>query len=1004
MYLKKIELSGFKSFAQPTVIEFPAPEKGLFSITAIVGPNGSGKSNVSDAIRWVMGEQSLKTIRGKKAEDVIFGGSEFKGKMSVASVSITLDNSDKRAPLDYEELVLTRKVYRSGESEYIINGSQVRLLDLHLLLAQAQFGQGSYSVIGQGMVTTLLTQSSAERKSFFDEAVGIKEFQIKRHQAILKLNKTGEHIAQADMLLGEVEPRMKSLQRQVKKLEQRQDLEIQLRDIQEKFYVTLHTNHEVKIHELESGLKQHVEHYEKTASELGTIQVELAELAKEESRQEQFDALQKKHQDLVHKKNELERDKAILVGRLHTEYKNAGKQNVSWLENKISEISQNNTKVDSDLQDLKKQIASKQEKVAQFTHELSEYEQKKIELQRKMVEAERALFESNNQDRPLPQSGYRAVEAVLQNAGAFGGRVYGMVAQLASVDERFQRALEVAAGSNMASIVVENDSVAEKAIAFLKQHQLGTATFLPLNKIRQRPIPHNIDQFLGRKGCYGLAVDLIEHEDMFGAIFSYVFGATLVVDDVSTARELGIGSARMVTLDGDMMNVGGSMRGGYRQRSKYVLGFSTDASKKLTSSQDVEERLKELRSELSDLETKKSEVQSSLMEIQTDKKVLEHQVQLLVDQQNKLVQEKSGFEQELSLNQLDPEQYDDMMKSLDVEKKQMDAKISELDGQVNSVKQEIESFNEKQEQKRKRIFELQDAMQSVQMNLNEIATQKNNAQVEIAKLQTKLEDVQEEMYHEIKTNVELLKPKFDELFDTEKLDDVRVEIEKIKYKLSLIGGIDHEVLQEYEETKEKYEKLIDELNDLKKAKTDLEKLIVELDGLMKKRHKQAFKKIKTEFKRYFEILFEGGKAELIEVYGEEKDSEEDELEDEVESKKRKKKILRGIDVVASPPGKKINNIAALSGGERTLTSIALVCAILHTNPPPVVLLDEVEAALDEANTLRLTKILHELSAQSQFILITHNRATMHAADVLYGVTMGNDGVSKLVSVKIDKDD
>lgn len=1012
MYLKKIELNGFKSFAEPTLLEFPKPEKGSFSVTAIVGPNGSGKSNVSDALRWVMGEQSLKQLRGKKSEDVIFGGSEYRGKMSVASVSITLDNSDKRAPVDYSELVITRKVYRSGESEYLINGNLVRLLDLHILLAQAQFGQGSYSVIGQGMIAELLLQSSAERKSFFDEAVGIKEFQIKRHQAILKLDKTNEHIAQADLLLGEVEPRMKSLARQVKKLEQRQDIEIQLRDAQEKYYASIHAELSGKFKEFEENKHNLEKEYTAVHAQLTDIQTELAGLAKEESRQEQFEKLQQEQQELIQKKNELERERAVLTGKLHTEYSKVGKQNVSWLENKFEQLKNAQIKLEKEIESNKKQMAEWTTEISELNHTISELAQKKFQLQRAIVEIEKNIFEAGKSERLLPLSGYRAVEAILNNKGTFGGRVYGMVAELARVEDQFQRALEVAAGSHMTSIVVEDDEVAARAIAFLKQHQLGTATFLPVKNIRPRPIPHNIEEFIGRRGVHGLAIDLIEFDDIFEAIFSYVLGSTMVVEDVDTARELGIGRMRMVTLDGDMMSAGGSMRGGFRDKNKYTIQFSSNAKELLGGSGDSEERLNQLRSEVAQVEERISGHEHALMELKTKKAVLEHTLQSLKDQQNAQVVETSQIEQELSLYQLAPEQFDDMMKELSVQKDGMGNSIDALAEEILAVEERMKQFNNEEEQKRKRIFALQDEMQVVQNTLNGIATKKNEIHVEIAKIETRREDVEEEIFHELKANIELIKQKFETVCSDVELDLLRVEIEKLKYTLSLIGGIDEEVLTEYKETKQKYDTLTAELNDLKKASADLETLVIELDKVMKKRHAESFKKIKKEFERYFTILFEGGKADLVEVYGdEEKESESAEVtatvvedadnEDEAAAPKRRKKILHGIDIIACPPGKKIHNIAALSGGERTLTSIALVCAILHTNPPPFVLLDEVEAALDEANTVRFTTILQELSKQSQFILITHNRATMHAADVLYGVTMGNDGVSKLLSVKLE---
>ncbi len=723
--------------------------------------------------------------------------------------------------------------------------------------------------------------------------------------------------------------------------------------------------------------------------------------------------MQQEHQTLIQKQNELERERAVLTGKLHTEYSKAGKQNVSWLENKFEQLTHAQTKLEKEIELNKKQMDEWTHEISALNHAISELAQKKFQLQRAMVEIEKNIFEAGKSERLLPLSGYRAVEAILNNKGTFGGRVYGMVAELARVEDRFQRALEVAAGSHMTSIVVEDDEVAASAIAFLKQHQLGTATFLPVKNIRSRPIPHNIEEFIGRRGVHGLAIDLIEFDDVFEAIFSYVLGSTMVVEDVDTARELGIGRMRMVTLDGDMMSAGGSMRGGFRDKNKYTIQFSSNAKEMLGGSGDSEERLHQLRSEISGVEEQISTKEHALMELKTKKAVLEHTMQSQKDQQHAQVIETSQIEQELSLYKLAPEEFDDMMKEISVQKDTMGDTIDELSKEILVVEERMKQFNNDEEQKRKRIFALQDQMQLVQNTLNGIATKKNEIHVEIAKIETRREDVEEEIFHELKANIELIKQKFDSICNEEELDGLRVEIEKLKYTLSLIGGIDQEVLVEYQETKQKYDTLTSELNDLKKASADLETLVTELDKVMKKRHAESFKKIKKEFARYFSILFEGGKADLAEVYGnDEKENESGEnfgdaivepvdTEDESAAPRRRKKILHGIDIIACPPGKKIHNIAALSGGERTLTSIALVCAILHTNPPPFVLLDEVEAALDEANTVRFTTILQELSKQSQFILITHNRATMHAADVLYGVTMGNDGVSKLLSVKLE---
>ena len=402
----------------------------------------------------------------------------------------------------------------------------------------------------------------------------------------------------------------------------------------------------------------------------------------------------------------------------------------------------------------------------------------------------------------------------------------------------------------------------------------------------------------------------------------------------------------------------------------------------------------------------------NMMTLRTQEQVQSEKVSFLQNNLHEASKELSQFKQELSMHSLSKEEDSGMMTEFSQQKETLISQINVVENRLSAVSKKIETLNEEEEQKRQRIFALQDSMQEEQMSLNKHAEEKHSLQVEIVKLQTHREDLEQEIFSELQEGIGNIVNRLIEKFVEDEMETAKIEIEKLKYQLSLIGGIDESVMSEYEEIRERHDSLAFELVDLNKASSDLEKMIEELDKLMKKKHKESFNKIKKEFARYFKLLFEGGSAELVEVYGTEKDEDEmvlegDEMETTEESelenteKKKKRKILTGVEVYACPPGKKIKNISALSGGERTMTSIALLCAILHTNPSPFVILDEVEAALDEANTTRFTKILGELSMQSQFIIITHNRVTMHAVDVLYGVTMGNDGISKLLSVKLD---
>ncbi len=1021
MYLKSIEIHGFKSFANRTVLDFLAPKDSRNSITAVVGPNGSGKSNISDAIRWVMGEQSMKHIRGKKGEDVIFSGSEIKGQMGMASVSLTMDNSDGRAPIDFDELVITRRYYRSGDSEYLINNKSVRLLDLQILLAQAQFGQGSYSVIGQGMIDRLLLQTPLERKDFFDEASGIKEFQIKRHQASLKLRRTGENIDQAELLLNEVEPRLRTLSRQVKKLEKRQDVELKLREQQESYYISLFNYNKSQLDAVNSDLENIEQEYKGVNEKLLAAQEELATLARESSRQDQFERLQREHQELQRQKNSLERDRAVLQGKLQTEYSKAGKQNVGWLENKIEELKSgqkkadnNLTKVESDLDKTGLEIADKKQQIEQLSIE-------RTELRGLISNTEQRVTQMRGEQSYLQYSGLKAVQAILEERHRLGN-VYGTVAQLGEVDEKYRLALDVAAGGHLSSLVVDGDRTAQSCIEYLRQHQLGYATFLPLNKIKARFTANDINDLVNRTGVVGLAINLIKFDDKFSNIFSYALGNTLIVEDIGVAREIGIGRVRMVTLSGDILETSGSMKGGYRNgERRRTMGFSQGASPYFIQSNvlDAEEKLEDLRKKIDLIEIEYSKMQENLLELQSQAHVLASQADSLGVKKQEVDKELATFEQELSLYSMSPEEFSASMKDIAGEKDNLDKQILDFENKIISIQDKIEEFNTGEETKKKRIFALQDVMQEEQGKLNKIVDGRNQKRIEVARLETKQEDLGNEIYQELHCGFDYLLERGIEGVSVSELETVQQEIQKLKYQLTLIGGIDEEVVDEYKETKERHDGLVSQLDDLRAAMADLEEMVVELDTIMKKRRDKAFKQIKKEFSRYFEMLFEGGKADLVEIYGNEKLEEEEELElegvgvtekeegvdigldeEDIKPKKKGKKILAGIDVIACPPGKKIKNIQVLSGGERTLTSIALVCAILNTNPSPFVVLDEVEAALDEANTLRFNKILSELSLKSQFVLITHNKATMHVADALYGVTMGADGVSKLVSVNL----
>lgn len=1013
MYLKRLEIKGFKSFAEKTVLDFLPYKNNRYSITAIVGPNGSGKSNVSDAIRWVMGEQSLKTLRGKKSEDVIFNGSEAKGQLSAAEVTMVLDNSvpsfgenQSSVMPDFSEITVSRRLYRSGEGEYLINNNPVRLLDVYLFLAQAQFAQHSYSVVGQGTIDKLLTVSPAERKDFLDEASGIKEFQIKQHQAQLKIARTKENLDQAQRLADEVEPRLKILAKQVKKLERRQEIEVELKSSQEKFYASVYIANKTELDALMNTLSQVEEQYRIAFTELDQVQHELSVLARASTRQEVFNELQNKFQLIVREKNEIERQLAIKDGQMRTEYGREGKQNISWLEEKIHGLVFQYDSVSVQISELQTEFEKIAALVAEQRSVLEQVAAEKTQSQVKVSELEKQIFFDQSEHNYRQFSGLFAVQSVLENKDRFGV-VYGLVAELGEVEEKYRLALEVAAGSYLSALVVENEEVARLGIEFLRHNRLGVATFLPLNKIKSRMADIESQQVLSMPGVIGLASEIVKYEEKFYNIFSFVFGQTIIVEDLVTAQKIGVGRVRMVTLAGDVIEKNGAMKGGFKQIKKGSLGFSSHLSWSQDKLAQSQQQVEVEKQKISDLEARYEKTKEVLLALESKKEIISSKLNILESEIKKIGEEKGGLEHELALCNADPAQIGILVAQLAIEKEDLEKQKIAKEKEVQTYADKIDNFNKEEEEKKQRVFALQDLMQKKQNHLNEILAKRSDVKIEVAKLDTKQEAIAEEARMELSVSIESIIQAHPATAGHDEVAVLLDEIQKLKYQLSLIGGIDTEVVGEYQQTKERFDFLFGQIADLRAAFADLEKMIVELDEIMKKKRAASFKKIRKEFDRYIKILFGGGDGDIFEIYGEPEEENEEVLSTEEsvaaeEKPKHADKVLTGIDISINPPGKKVKNINTLSGGERTLASIALICAILSYNPSPFVVLDEVEAALDEANTRRFAEIVAELSSKSQFIIISHNRVTMHAADALYGVVMNNDGISKLLSVNLEE--
>ncbi len=769
MYLKKIEIKGFKSFANQTTFDFlpkcaTSGDDGC-GITAIVGPNGSGKSNISDAVRWVMGEQSMKNLRGKKSEDVIFSGSEKKGQLSMASVALIFDNSDKTMPVEFDEVIITRKIYRNGESEYLVNDARVRLLDVVDILARTGIGKESYCVVGQGMTDAILNATPIERRGIIEDAAGVRHFQIRKNRAIKKLDKTKENLEQVQSLITEVTPHLRSLRRQANKARQGKEIFEQLKEKQKEYFFL--------------------------------------------------------------------------------KWKNLYNEKVK-LENQRQEIGITLKNAQREVDKLSDQIVSESKKV-EDAEKIGVYEKEKREI----------------------------------------------YIQLQSLEKKI--------------------AVAEGHIEIQKERRNHE------EKIKSVPVDLNYIQ---------KELDKIRSEQ------------SDLVNSLEKVHEI--------------------------KEIKILI-----------------EKLKKIHSKIDKLYIDAGKKQIDVVQDDYEEKV---------------------------------KKYDDKISELNQQIFAHKKKITQIKEKIKDLEKKIADAMAADKEARMQFFALEKELREKQRLLDAIREQFNEVKVNIARVEVKEEDIISETRQELGIEVQDLINIDEGKNDDVNFESMEQEVYTLRSKYEQIGGIDPMVIDEYEEMQERFNVMTDESQDLQDAIKQLKEVIKEMDKKIHKAFVSAFKEINTEFTKYFRILFNGGNAKLkkVEVDVTPRRKKEDEIqgdidieilqdtEDEDEIKKMSTKKEIGIEIIASPPSKKVKHLSLLSGGERSLTSVAMLLAIISYNPPPFIILDEVEAALDEANSRRLAKIFAELSHKTQFIVITHNRETMRHADTLYGVTMGNDGITQLLSVKLDQ--
>lgn len=1198
MNFKRLEVVGFKSFADKTVIEFDG------GITGIVGPNGCGKSNVADSIRWVLGEQSSKLLRGSSMQDVIFAGTENRKSLSYAEVTMVLDNSDRTLNIDYNEVSITRKLYRNGDSEYILNNTPCRLKDIIDILHDSGIGRDGYSIIGQGKVDEIVNSKPENRRIIFEEAAGISKFKAKKVEASRKLERTRENLSRLRDILAEIERQLTPLKNQAENAKKYLILKENLKKAEINNYIYQYDNASnnkeainIKIraiseeldnrnHDLEVVVKKYNENFEKIQNidkDINALYQKMIELnVKLEKSSSEASVINEKMSAVINEinrlneetnrisasiisyKNELENITKIKdenngkISKLNEEIEGARNHYLSIVDKlaKSEDLSEENQRemvnALSKLSDYKSELSKKttekenlSSRLDEITTLLNEETIKNSTINSqisKLIEEENEMTASKNQIKvetsaclnkynesllklrltedkignllnsiAILDSRKKVLTEMQKDLEGFNNSVknlikhsetnqnlkkqfIGVVANLMEVPKIYETAVEMALGGAIQNIVTENEQNANSLIDYLKQNSLGRATFLPLTSVKSREIEERYLTKLKINGCYGIASKLIKFDKKLQNIFESLLGATVIVNDlplaISLAKECNY-SFRIVTLDGDIINPAGSISGGSKKNSvSNLIGRSREIdeielhlnklnselaeNKTLKENLDntcttLQDKIKENNNKLHELEMnsalnnekieslKKScdesktiieshknnieTINSSIAVIENDIFTLEATINSIntnrtstneaisktQEQFSNLKEERDRYNEKitafrveiatinsnnLALNndeiRLQKEieeksknllEISENLSKISAQKQSLENKLEQVkqnetykacQKEINAVKEKLDSLDEYKQNLQLHIKELEEDRMNFSNQIVKLQNKKNQEELNLTKIDTELENMQERIWEEYElTYASSLEYKIENY----NLEEGLIEANKNKREIDKLGYVNVNAIEESVIIQERYETLNEQVLDLTKAEEDTSKVIKELNSEMVNRFTSEFEKINDNFKKVFKELFGGGRAELILV--------KPETEDEETGEKVCDILDAGVDIIAEPPGKSLKNLSLLSGGEKALTAIAILFAILKLKPMPFCLLDEIEAALDDANVGRFAKYLNRFSSETQFIVITHRKPTMELADRLYGVTMQEKGVSKIVSVKLN---
>lgn len=962
MFLKRIELQGFKSFADKSVISFDS------DVIGIVGPNGCGKSNINDAIRWVLGEQSVKSLRGNSMSDVIFNGSTQRKPVNMAEVTLVFDNSKHVLNVEYEEVEVTRRLHRqSGEGEYFINRTPCRLKDILNLVMDTGLGRDSLSIISQGNISAFADAKPEERRALFEEAAGVAKYKKRKNESLGKLNRTQDNLSRLEDIIVELERQVNPLKRQAKKAEVYKEKKAEL----EKVEISVLVDEIEKLNKEIEALKQKAFDLEtKKAMCETTIAVEDTKNSELRSEMYQLDREINKLQERFAKLTE---DSRVLEAR-KIEMDEKRKYAIEFANSaeKAKELKAMMEEAHYEYEDRKKRAQSLETDLALYKEQSANLEHDISYCTQETAQANAILNRLQNRKDVLenlarqPFNHQQAVKSIL-DANLNG--ILGVVSQIFKPRANYETAISNALGGAMYHIVSKDEASARHAIGFLKKNKSGRATFLPLTVIKPRAM-NNEHRILAEnsKGFLGVASDFVENEERFCDLRDSLLGNVVIVDQLINANEIAKVlryQYKIVTLDGDIVNRGGSMTGGQGKNNTTPLTIQKELTSLLQSLDGQLLKVEGLQSQLSSLQARKDRVSSDIVQLQISLAQLDPIVKAKWAKYERL---KTDYEQ---IAPKDEEMQQELMDDDIV------VRLSRLHSEIDEISSQMKSKRERRMKAGSEVERKDTQIRQLRRDLNILQNDEREVEVQQAKAETRLETALERLsstYEMTFTYAQEQKVEMD-------MEEARKKVAVLRQEISSLGNVNLDAPQEYAEISERFEFLSEQKEDLLKAKDKILSAIDEMDEIMIKQFTEMFEKINSELNDVFRSLFGGGKARLFMV------DPEDVLN-------------TGIDIDVQPPGKTVQNIRLFSGGEKSLIAICVLFSILKARTMPLCIFDEVEAALDQANVERFAKYISKFRGESQFIVVTHRPGTMTQCDALYGVTMQQNGVSQLLKVKL----